>query len=146
MAWSQKFRLTPVIHPSTLLQNILFCLFLLTSVVQNVCVCTMDFVSAGKNTSLLHVTVCEKVVPELNKHDDIIEWNFMKIALPRNEELVAPLVTLTLTMDFSNLWKHCYKFLHACFRNRRQKVFNRGALRFCGGDFRLCGGAWHFKN
>jgi len=32
----------------------------------------MDFVSAGINT-LLSVTVYEKVVPRLNKHDDIIE-------------------------------------------------------------------------
>ena len=48
MAWSQKFRMTPVIQPPTRLQNVRFCLFLLTSVVQNVCVCTMDFVSAGK--------------------------------------------------------------------------------------------------
>ena len=32
---------------------------LLTSVVQNACVCTMDFVSAGKNT-LLYVTVLRK--------------------------------------------------------------------------------------
>jgi len=46
--------------------------FLLTSVVQNVCLCTMDFVSAGKNTLQLYVTVCEKVVPRLNKHDDVI--------------------------------------------------------------------------
>jgi len=45
---------------------------LLTSVVQNVCVCTMDFVSAGKNT-LLYVTVCEKVVSRVNKHVDVIE-------------------------------------------------------------------------
>jgi len=55
---SQKFRLTPVIQPPTRLRNVLFCLFLLTSVLQNVCVCTMDFVSAGKNTLLLYVTVC----------------------------------------------------------------------------------------
>jgi len=49
-----------------------------------VCLYTMDFVSAGKNTLLLYVTVCEKVVPRLNKHDDVIEWNFMKIApLPK---------------------------------------------------------------
>jgi len=39
-----------------------------------VCLYTMDFVSAGKNTLLLlYVTVCEKVVPRLNKHDDVIE-------------------------------------------------------------------------
>jgi len=50
MAWSQKFRLTPVIQPPTLLWNVLFSLFLLTTVVQNVCVCIMDFVSASKNT------------------------------------------------------------------------------------------------
>jgi len=62
-----------VIQPPTLLQNVLFCLFLLTSVVQNVCVCAMDFVSAGKNTLLLYVTVCGKVVARLNKDDDVIE-------------------------------------------------------------------------
>ena len=58
------------------------------------CLYTMDFVSAGKHTLLLYVTVCEKVVPQLNKHDDVIEWNFMKIAPPRNEELVAPLIVI----------------------------------------------------
>ena len=48
-------------------------LFLLTSVVQSVCLQTMDFVSAGKNTLLLlYVTVCEKVVPRLNKHNGVI--------------------------------------------------------------------------
>ena len=31
-------------------------------------------------------------------------------------------------------------------QNRRQKVFNRGALRFCGGLECVRGGAWHFKN
>ena len=37
------------------------------------CVCsyTMDFMPAGKKTTLLHVTICEKVVPRLNKHDDV---------------------------------------------------------------------------
>ena len=40
---------------------------------RNVCLCTMDFVSVGKNSLLLYVTVCEKVVPRLNKHDDVIE-------------------------------------------------------------------------
>jgi len=41
------------------------------------------------------VTVCEEVVPRLNKHDDVIDRNFdfMKIAPPGNEELVVPLVT-----------------------------------------------------
>ena len=37
------------------------------------CVCTMDFVSASKNILLFYVTVCEKVVPRLNKHDNVIE-------------------------------------------------------------------------
>jgi len=40
----------------------------------------MDFVSVDKNTLLLYVTVSEKIVPRLNKHDDVIEWNFVKIA------------------------------------------------------------------
>jgi len=65
----------------------MICLFLLTSVVQTLCVCTMDFVSMGNNAVLLYVTVCEKVVPRLNKHDDVIEWNFRKIAPPRNENM-----------------------------------------------------------
>jgi len=39
----------------------------------------------------LSVTVCEKIVPRLNKHGEVIERNFMIIAPPRNEELVAPL-------------------------------------------------------
>jgi len=51
----------------------------------------MDFVASCQNTLLIYVTVCEKAVPRFNKHDDVIKWNFMKIALPRNEELVAPL-------------------------------------------------------
>jgi len=41
-----------------------------------VCLYIMNFVSAGKNTLLLlllYVTVCEEVVPRLNKHDDVIE-------------------------------------------------------------------------
>jgi len=70
---SRKFRLTPVIRPPTLLQNVLFCLFLLTSVVQKDRVCTVDLVSASTNTLLLYVIVTEKVVPRLNQHDDVIE-------------------------------------------------------------------------
>jgi len=30
-------------------------------------------------------------------------------------------------------------------QNRRQKVFNRGALRFCRGALALCGRDWHSK-
>ena len=37
-----------------------------------VCLSTMNFVSAGKNTLLLYVTVCENVVPRLNNHDDVM--------------------------------------------------------------------------
>jgi len=38
-----------------------------------VCLYTMDFVSGGKNTLLLYVTVCEEVVPRLDKYDNVIE-------------------------------------------------------------------------
>jgi len=65
-----------------------------------VCLYTMDFVSAGKNTLLLYVTVCDKVVPRLNKHDDVIEWNFMKIAPPKWRAGCAPVWTST------KMWKH----------------------------------------
>ena len=84
MAWGQEFRKSKNFswHRWFSLQRCCKTLFLLTSVVQNVCVCTMYFVSAGKNTLLLYVTVCEKVVPRLNEHHDVIEWNFMKIAPP----------------------------------------------------------------
>jgi len=37
------------------------------------CLYTMLFVSAGKNALLLYVTVCEKVLPQLDKYDDVIE-------------------------------------------------------------------------
>jgi len=47
----------PVIQPPVPLQNVLFCMFLSTYVVQKVCVCTMDFVSADKNTSLLSLVL-----------------------------------------------------------------------------------------
>jgi len=38
--------------------------------------------------------------------------------------------------------------LVSCYhqQNRRQKILNRGALRFCGGALGLSGGAWHSKN
>jgi len=102
IAWGQ------VIQPPTLLWNVLFCLFLLTSVLQKVRVCTMDFMSAGKNTLLLlYVTVCEKVVPRLNRHDDVIEWNLMKIAPPEMKSWLRPLLWLapfSFSELFCNMW------------------------------------------
>jgi len=60
-----------------------------------VCLYTMDFVSAGKKTLLLYVTVCAKVVPRLNKHDDVIKWNFMKIAPPEMKSWLRPWLPLS---------------------------------------------------
>jgi len=40
------------------------------------------------------IIICDrlrKVVPRLNKHDDVIEWNFINFPSLRNEELVAAL-------------------------------------------------------
>jgi len=34
---------------------------------------------------------------------------------PWLKPLVTPLVTNGLTMDFSNFWKHCYRFTPASF-------------------------------
>jgi len=34
---------------------------------------------------------------------------------PWLKPLVTPLVTIALTMDFSDLWKHCYRWTHASF-------------------------------
>jgi len=45
------------------------------------------------------VTVCEKVVPRLNKHDDVIEWNFMKIASPKWRAGCAPAHRNDILMD-----------------------------------------------
>jgi len=68
MAWSQKFRKSEIsLDTGDSASNAVAkrsVLFLLPSVVQNMCVWTMDFVSAAKNT--LSPTVCEKVVPRLN--------------------------------------------------------------------------------
>jgi len=36
------------------------------------------------------VTVCEKVVPRLNKHDGVIEWNFKKLAPPEMKSWLRP--------------------------------------------------------
>ena len=97
MAWSQKFRKWEIsLDTGDSASNAVAKLSVLSvfsdqRCAEHVCVCTMDCVSAGKNTLLLYVTVCEKVVPRLNKHDDVIKWNFMKTAPSRNEELVAPL-------------------------------------------------------
>jgi len=55
-----------------------------------VCLYIKDFVSAGKNIWLLYVTVCKKVVPRLNKHDDVIMWNFMNIAPPEMKSWLRP--------------------------------------------------------
>jgi len=55
-----------------------------------VCLYTIDFVSTGKNALLLYVTVCEKVMPRLDKYDDVIEWNFMKIAFPEMKSWLRP--------------------------------------------------------
>jgi len=38
----------------------------------------------------MSVTVCEKVVPRLNKHDEVIEWKFVKIALPEMKSWLRP--------------------------------------------------------
>jgi len=52
-------------------------------------------VCGQKYIILLYVIVCEKVVPWLNKHDDVIEWHFVKIApSPKWRAGCAPAVTL----------------------------------------------------
>jgi len=57
-----------------------------------VCLHIMDFVSAGKNTLFLYLTVCEKLyhgwISTMTSSNEI-SWKLP----PRNEELVAPLCT-----------------------------------------------------
>jgi len=68
-----------VIDKAQHLWNLLLCMFTSTCIVQKVCVCTMDFVSADKNTLLL-LYYCLK---KHNKHTqriwetliDTVSWN-----------------------------------------------------------------------
>jgi len=93
----------------------------------------MDFVSAGKNILLLCVTVWEKI-PRLNKHDNVIEWNFMKIAPPpRNEELVAPLTASEHCLHQSYCGQYNCNFLLTCHikRQRTRNCFIFVLTLFC---------------
>jgi len=111
MAWSQKFRKSEIsLDTGDSASNAVAkrsVLFLLPSVVQNMCVWTMDFVSAAKNT--LSPTVCEKVVPRLNGRistitsSNEISW---KLHPPRNEELVAPLPGTNASSWEVRWWPH----------------------------------------
>ena len=52
------------------------------------CVCGQKYI--------IIIIICDrlrKVVPRLNKHDDVIEWNFINFPSLRNEELVAALIS-----------------------------------------------------
>jgi len=60
---------------------------------QNVTLCTL----------LLYVTVCEKVVPRLNKHDDIIESNFMEVASSEMKSWLRPCKVYILKTLFTVL-------------------------------------------
>ena len=70
-----------------------------------VCLYTMDFASAGKNILLLYVTVCEKVAPRLNKHDDVIEWKFVKIEPPKWRAGCAPDKSPSTSTSLSHFYR-----------------------------------------
>ena len=88
MAWSQKFDTGDSASNAVVKHSVL----INQRCAECVCFCCGHHV-CGKNILLLYVTVCDKVVPRLSKHDDVIEWNFMTIAPPPDmkSELVAPL-------------------------------------------------------
>jgi len=90
MASSQKFRLTLVIQPPMLLHHVLFCFY--WPALCRMCVLVYYGLRVcGQKYIILYVTVCKKVVvPRLNKHNDVIEWNFMKIAPPKWRAGCAP--------------------------------------------------------
>jgi len=79
---SQKFRFDTGDSAYNAVTKRFFFVFINQRCAECVCLYTMDFVFAGKDTLLLYMTVCEKIVPRLNEHDDVIERNFMKIAPP----------------------------------------------------------------
>jgi len=54
------------------------------------CVFVLWISCLGAKTRYYYVTVCEKFVPRLNKHDDVIEQNFMKIAPPEMKSWLRP--------------------------------------------------------
>jgi len=43
----------------------------------------------------------KKVVPRLNKHDDVIEWNFMKTALPEMKSWLRPCLIVMWTASIN---------------------------------------------
>jgi len=63
----------------------------------------MDFVSGGKNTLLLYVTVCEKVVPRLNNHDDVIVKISWKLPPPEMKSCLRPCFTVSFFETFFGL-------------------------------------------
>ena len=76
----------------------------------------MDFVSAGKNALLLYMTVCEKLVTWLDKYDDVIEWNFMRIDPPEMKSWLRPCFQVKLKI---NLCARISSALHRCLRETR---------------------------
>ena len=83
-----------------------------------VCSCSMDFVSAGKNT--LYMTICEKFVPRLKKHNDVIEWDFMKIAPPQMKTWLRPR-NQSRSINWFQFWFSPVR-AHYCYELRRVTV------------------------
>ena len=98
MPWRQKFRKSEIsldtgdsASNAVVKRSVSSVFSVVRRCAECVCLYTMDFVSAGKNTLLLYVTVCEKFVPRISTmtSSNEISWKLP----PRNEELVAPLLT-----------------------------------------------------
>ena len=77
------------------------------------CVCILwTSCSAAKNALLIYMTVCEKVLPRLDKYDDVIEWNFMKIAPPEMKSWLRhwrnPLQIWIATYNYGSKFEHSW--------------------------------------
>jgi len=107
IARSQKFRLTVVIQPRTTL-------FFINQRCAK-CVCLYHGLRVcGQKYIVIICNRLRKFVPRLNKHDDVIDWNFMKIAPPRIEELVAPLFDALLFSLCVLCWHWHYFWYSTC--------------------------------
>ena len=94
MAWSQKFRKSEISletgdsASNAVVKRSVLSVFINQRCAE--CVCLYYGFRVCGQKYIIIMTVCEKVVPRLNKHDDVIEWNFMKIAPPEMKSWLRP--------------------------------------------------------
>ena len=95
LAWIQKFRKWEISLDTgdsapTLLQKVLFCPFLLNQRCAE-CVCLyFGLRICGQKYIIITCDRLRKSSTTVNKHDDVIEWNFVKIVPPEMKSWLCP--------------------------------------------------------